>query len=346
MGVLTTFAELPPEANRNLLLGNGFSSAIFPAFRYESLLGEAKRQGLFGPDVEAVFEEFGTHDFEYVLSQLWTCVRVSRHLGLETSPFSSRYDLVRESLAKAVKAVHPRHDSLKREALAACAKKLRERYSGVFTLNYDLLLYWMLAADSFDGVGDFFWSSDLRFDPASCSERENQLPIFYLHGALFLSSDEEGTSKLKSDWGRNLLEQVEDRWKEGKVPIFVSEGTWEQKARAIRRDPYLSFALGRLSRIQEGLTAFGASFGESDRHIVQAVTANPSLRTIAVSIRGESEEELGQAMRRIEGRLVAIRQDVALHFYKAEEFVAALSLPEISDAPHAAIAAAPPAAGG
>lgn len=341
---LTRFTELPAEAKQNLLLGNGFSSRIFGRFGYGSLLEEARQKGFFGPEVEGVFGEFDTSDFEYVLSQLWTCVRVATRLGLSPEPFLGKYALVREALARAIRSVHPRSDLLEREALAQCARRLREQYRAVFTLNYDLLLYWSFAADSFAGVGDFFWTGDLRFDPATCSERDGQVPVFYLHGALFLSSDENGTSKLRSEWGRNLLEQIEERWKAGSVPVFVSEGSWEQKVRAIRRDSYLSFALTRFSQIKGGLTVFGAGLGESDQHIVDAVVANRGLNTIAVSIRSGTDEERATQIQRAEDRLRrATGRGARLYCFDADEFAAALSLPTVVDTPPpAALAEASP----
>lgn len=341
----TRFGELPSSCTRNLLLGNGFSCAVDQRFAYTSLLDESKTHGFLGSDVEDLFREFGTEDFEYVLSQLWTCVRVATQLRLDQTPYLTRYGLVRESLARAIRSVHPRHQDLDQSALVRCAKNLRERYCGIFTLNYDLLLYWILAAGDFDNVVDFFWNSDLRFDPASCSERKEQVPIFYLHGALFLSSDENGTTKLKGELGKNLLDQIEERWKDGHVPVFVSEGTWEQKARAIRREPYLSFALSRFARMQGGLTIFGASLGESDRHIIDAMSANRELEAIAVSIRAESDEDREEGIENFENRLQGARKRGArLYYFDAREFSEAVSLPVLNGPPPAAGAVEAPEA--
>ena len=67
-----TFAEAferSADGKRHLLLGNGFSIALFPGrFRYGSLLAEADFSG--SPELRASFERLTTTDFEVVIKAL------------------------------------------------------------------------------------------------------------------------------------------------------------------------------------------------------------------------------------------------------------------------------------
>ena len=67
-------AELA-EVRRHLLLGNGFSIALFPdRFRYGALLDEADFSGL--PEARKAFDLLGTTDFEVVVEALKRAVEL------------------------------------------------------------------------------------------------------------------------------------------------------------------------------------------------------------------------------------------------------------------------------
>jgi hypothetical protein len=89
-----------------------------------------------------------------------------------------------------------------------------------------------------------------------------------------------------------LLESIVKQWKDGAIPIFISEGTSDAKLRSIKSDPYLTFVYSELLEIREGITIFGHSLSDTDKHIVSAINKNDNLKHIAISIyRGSKTED-------------------------------------------------------
>jgi hypothetical protein len=104
-----------------------------------------------------------------------------------------------------------------------------------------------------------------------------------LHGALFLFKESLYELKLrKADSPEELIEVISTTIREGRIPLFVSEGTHRQKEEAISRSEYLRFALERLRQSQRNLVIFGTSLSDPDRHIIDAINQNE--RDLAVSI--------------------------------------------------------------
>src|SRR5687767_11430644 len=82
--------------------------------------------------------------------------------------------------------------------------------------------------------------------------------IFFLHGALHLYQVAGETRK--HSWiraGRRLTELIVEGLDSGQYPLFVAEGAWQKKAEQIQRSAYLSYCLGKLSRIENPLVIFG-----------------------------------------------------------------------------------------
>jgi hypothetical protein len=150
---------------RHLLLGNGFSIALFPdRFRYGSLLDEADFTAY--PKARRAFDALGTTDFEAVIHALRQAVALLP-LYDELSTTRTRMDqdatALKELLVQAIGGRHPERPSDVTEAqyrscrtfLAHFGGDARNRKSSggkdlrgnIYTLNYDLLLYWTLLHD-------------------------------------------------------------------------------------------------------------------------------------------------------------------------------------------------------
>src|SRR5437588_11665712 len=71
-----------------LLLGNGLSINVWPAFGYGALFDHVRGGGLRKSDL-ALFD--GSPTFERVLVDLRTAIRVAHVLKVETTPFYERY---------------------------------------------------------------------------------------------------------------------------------------------------------------------------------------------------------------------------------------------------------------
>lgn len=67
-------------------------------------------------------------------------------------------------------------------------------------------------------------------------------------------------------------------------PLLITEGSSDDKARAIVNNDYLSFAHKRLRRQKLPLVIFGHSLSDEDQHLVDALNVQPR-RPIAVSMR-------------------------------------------------------------
>ncbi len=73
----------PNSSVRNhILLGNGFSIACDPIFKYEKLLEYAKESGL-SQEVVGLFEYLGTNNFEGVLKQLEHCNWIANRVAAQ-----------------------------------------------------------------------------------------------------------------------------------------------------------------------------------------------------------------------------------------------------------------------
>lgn len=283
-----------------LLIGNGASIAVSEKFDYESLYEEAD---LSVAD-RAIFDSFGTSNFEFVLRALSVAKLVNTHLEVEDEVIEERYDHIRAALIEIVGKIHIEggqfypNDDLKEEYL---------KYKSIYSTNYDLLLNWSLrdlgcyewtkAVDMF--FPDYCFNSLLECDDA-CTK------VFYLHGALHLYREVNGDcKKLISREGDSLLDQI--RRRDAAEIHFVSEGTSEQKRDAINESVYLKHVFDEFSCEKSDLIVFGFSFDEeTDKHIVDVIKGCRG-RRLAVSVyRGEStEDDLVAAMNLLRGKLGA-----------------------------------------
>ena len=109
--------------------------------------------------------------------------------------------------------------------------------------------------------------------------------IYYLHGALHLRREPLSGKTYKSENrdGRSLLE-IDDK---DDPPLFITEGSAEDKDRAIRTSNYLTFAYQSFLQHQGPLVIFGHSLNDSDKHLIEAIRRQTP-NTIAISIRGSN----------------------------------------------------------
>lgn len=268
-----------------LLLGNGFSQNIWPAFGYSSL----KSCATISRRSEAVFSAIGTTNFEEVLRRLAQARVVLKAVGKKTKYLRDVYKDVRSGLFGAIGTSHLLHGRLSDKTAILVAEHLNT-YERVFTLNYDLLLYWshMLALSGGANVnlGDFMWASEM-FDPDDTDLFSGRTGIYYLHGGLHLWQDRRTgeVGKWRHD-GLDILSQARRTYTiaSHKQPLFVSEGASSSKLRAIRRSEYLSFAYGALEDDEKDSIVFGTEIvPEYDEHIARALDRGAP-RTIAFSV--------------------------------------------------------------
>jgi hypothetical protein len=293
-------ADFRPGA---LLCGNGLSINVWPGFEYVSLYEHAQGAGLTDLDLR-LFSE--TPNFERVLSDLGTAIRVNQILGVEASTVLERYQSVQRGLGHAVREVHVRQTQVGDDALKAIRAELAE-YTWIASISYDLIVYWAMACGGlFRPFVDIFKGRDkLRFDPDSTDVFVPNIPVHFPHGAMHLVVNASGdTWKLRARESQSLLDQFGEPIADDPEarPLLVTEGTSRDKLRAIESNAYLAHCLDRMREVELPFVVFGASLGEQDRHLLDALNEHPA-RAVAISMAKTTVSDLRTRQREIHARL-------------------------------------------
>lgn len=285
-----------------LLLGNGASVAVDQRFRYGSLLQYAREHQIIAGEIEQLFGFFNTADFELVLRLVWQASNVNRSLGIPDERTHEAYLRVRNSLIQAVRDIHPEHYEVA-EQIPRIYRFLRQFHT-VVSLNYDLILYWVVmhSQDVYDGHSfkDCFLNG--RFDdnwPRFRQPINGEAAVtltFYPHGNLVLCRDAVETEWKVSRGNGELLQSILQLWQgETVVPLFVSEGTYAQKISSIQSSYYLSTVYREvLSSLGNGIVIYGWGFGDQDIHLLQRISLS-GVQRVAVSVYGDDQPYCNRA---------------------------------------------------
>jgi hypothetical protein len=266
-----------------LLLGNGLSVNVWDGFGYDRLLDHAARDHLTDTD-KAMFRAH--KNFERVLGDLSIAIQMNGIAGVETEPLYERYRSIQHALGQAIREVHPNRHSVPGTTLATIRAVL-EQFEWVFTTSYDLLIYWAMGyGGSYRPFKDHFrYAGRCQFDPARCDVYAQEIPVYYLHGALHLVVGSSGDAwKLRFTSLQSILDQFGQpiAGDPQARPLLVTEGSADEKRRTIESNDYLVHALDRLEREAYPTVVFGSRLGNEDEHLVEALSENP--RPIAVSM--------------------------------------------------------------
>lgn len=274
-----------------VLLGNGASISVDESFHYGSLKQHSLDNGLLTEDVEKIFDFFHTDDFELILRIVWQATNVNKSLDIVDEKTEEAYQHVRDCLIAAVRDIHSEHDDIS-DQLPNIYNFLKG-FNTVIDLNYDLIVYWamMYGLDINDGhafkdcfVGSEFDDDWQRFKDPIGWQRSCAL-VFYPHGSLIFARDKIENEKKISTNGLSLLEGILGKWRRGSyVPLFVSEGTKEQKVKSIQSSYYLNTVYREvLTSLSNNLVIYGWGMGEHDMHIIQRV-AKSNISKVAISV--------------------------------------------------------------
>jgi hypothetical protein len=286
-----------------LLCGNGLSINVWTGFEYASLFEHAAGAGLTELDLQLFAE---TPNFERVLSDLGTAIRVEQILGVDASTVLERYQSVQRALGHAVREVHVRQAQVGKDALKAIRAELTE-YTWIASISYDLLVYWSMACSgTFKPFVDLFKGGHrLRFDPDSTDVFAPRIPVHFPHGAMHLVVNASGeTWKLRGEEFHSLLDQFGEPIADDPEarPLLVTEGTSRDKLRAIEGNAYLAHCLTKMREVELPFVVFGASLGEQDRHLLDALNEHPT-RAVAISMVKTTVPDLRIRQREIHARL-------------------------------------------
>ena len=320
-----------------LLLGNGFSRACRDdLFSYTALFDSAKEQGLLSPPLLRSFVAMETDDFESVMRNF---VRFAQIVDIYipdrndvARQLREHVGVLREALAKAISANHPmRADEISDAKFRACRKFLLN-FDGIYTLNYDLLLYWAMMRNDIDDLDikcdDGFRRNDQETGGyVTWSVDVHSQKVYYLHGALHIFDGGHEVQKYTwSNTGIALVDQIRQALDEGRYPIYVAEGSSASKWEKVLHNAFLMRGYRSLSAIGNSLVILGHSLHENDEHVLNCIERS-EVRNLYVSIFGNLDSEDNQRIiKRARGMVDKRRQynqrrsrrpELTVHFFDA-----------------------------
>lgn len=288
--------DISSSFSESILLGNGASISIDRGFTYNSLKQHAISNGLLTENVQSLFSYFETDDFELVLRLVWQANNVNSALKIRDQKTREAYEHVRDCLILSVQSIHPEYSEVEHQF--PYIESFLRSFKIVLSLNYDLILYWVVMYANRKCNGHLFkdciihgeFDSDWwKFRETINPQRDKNISlVFYPHGSLVLARNViEQERKLEAIAGCDLLFSILEHWRSSKyVPLFVSEGTSAQKISAIQKSHYLNTIYREvIPNIGDNLTIFGWGFGEHDIHILKRI-GKSDVSKIAVSVYG------------------------------------------------------------
>ena len=291
-------ATLPAGTLPTVLLGNGFSQAWNAAiFNYASLFQVAN----FGDrdvQIRTLFERLNTWDFESVMRTLLSAELVADVHGLDQGVIDTiKRDqaILKEALLTAVSDNHPSLPNELSKAQYEAVRKFLSRFSQIFTVNYDLLMYWARNQDL-----EPAWVTDDGFRAAQLWKGYGtDQAVHFLHGGLHLYEIPAGVRKhaYTGEIGGGIVGQVRDNLnlQPPRFPLFVAEPTYQKKKERIDRSPYLSYCLRELMAVSTPIFILGHSMDQNDLHIFEAIRAS-AVRQIFVSVFGDEHSDANRRL--------------------------------------------------
>ncbi|TOB85777.1 DUF4917 family protein [Vibrio parahaemolyticus] len=287
-----TLAQLDEWEYPSILLANGFSRAWNNRiFNYENLFEEA-HFGERDQELREIFERFNTFDFEQVMHSLQSAELVCETYRVDRAIINQIRDdqeQLKDSLIEVIANTHPHRPNEIEDEMFESTRQFLTQFSNVFSLNYDMLLYWAVnktnlapnKPDRWCGKKDGFFRDEWE---------QRQQNLHFLHGGLHLYND--GSSVCKrvydpEDWDA-IVDQVR-RWLDtGNFPLFVSEPTCEKKLEKIKHNPYLNACYQALGKLENTLYIHGHSIAENDRHIFEQINRS-RVNRVFISIHGDED---------------------------------------------------------
>lgn len=271
----------------SVILGNGFSRAWRnDIFNYANLV-EAAKFGARDENIRSLFQRLETYDFETVMKSLVSARTVLESYGNQDDLIAQiRVDEqgLKDALIAAIANTHPERPRDVTNAQYGAVQSFLHRYSSVFTLNYDLLLYWARNIE----VGHQYRTDDGFRRESKWVGYGTKQDVHFLHGGLHIFDSPGGVKKHTFNAGGGIVDQVRENLREGRFPLFVSEPTSARKLARIEHNPYLNFCYRALSSVNGAVFVLGHSIDENDKHVFDALRRS-SATQIFVSLFGDED---------------------------------------------------------
>lgn len=286
------------EGKKHLILGNGFSMALFPdIFSYKSL---SERINNKETRAKNIFKKFKTNDFEYVLRELTKSINVLecyKQTATVQREIKKDIEKLKQILIDVISISHPENPGKITDVQYNSCREFLKHFDNdgkKYTFNYDLILYWVYMhfrnnKDLCLKCDDGFRSDENNHDTIVWEIGMEQVQnLYYIHGALhvfFNGFDIEKYTWLNS--GKTIKQQVKESLAESKYPIFITEGSKEQKRARIHENAYLARGFASLKNIHGNLFVFGHSLRNEDDHVFNLVNSRSRVKNIFISIYGD-----------------------------------------------------------
>ncbi|WP_245892460.1 DUF4917 family protein [Helicobacter valdiviensis] len=269
-------------------MGNGFSMAYNKErFSFASLLQSAIDKGIIKENskIHQIFKNNNTSDFEEVVKIL---ENTSKIIQIYTQDEKLCKQLLEDSkklkqfLVDIITNNHPEKITEISDDKFFLTIDFIKEYKNIYSLNYDLLLYWTTEKLREKIKNKQIQDSTKVFIDGFCNGKNGNEVVFdnnshgntcfYLHGALHIfDSGDEIIKKTYSRTGKPLKRQTEEELNNNRYPVFVSEGTSEQKKTKIIHNAYLNHCYKSLCAIDGDLVVFGTTLKSNDEHIQDAI---------------------------------------------------------------------------
>lgn len=291
-------ARIEPAGTTSLLMGNGFSRALYnQIFDYANLFDKAD----FGDRAAVLrdlFTRLGTFDFEAVMRLLESAESVLESYGREDTLLArvrADQEVLKNALIAAISQTHPaRPHDIDRDKFTS-TREFLAGFGEIFTVNYDLLFYWARNQDNLP-------PPNYRTDDGFRQERvwheygTNQ-KIHFLHGGLHIYEDDSTVKKLAHAHADvAIIDQVQGNLNLGKFPLFVSEPSADKKRKRIERNPYLNYCFRALRNTEGTMVVLGHSMDPNDQHIFEQIRASRVANAL-VSIHGDENNRTNTTTR-------------------------------------------------
>ncbi|MCG9628994.1 DUF4917 family protein [Vibrio mediterranei] len=305
--------NLPEDTKPSILLANGFSQAwSHDIFNYKHLLEKADF-GERNASIQSLFDQFETYDFEKIMRALEAAELVCKTYGVEEekiAEINTDQEQLKDSLIEAISDTHPERSSHVTTEQYEKAKPFILQFKNIFTLNYDLLLYWIANKSEIAPLRNH---KDDGFRSPIWENHPNQ-NVFFLHGGLHLYDTGSKIKKhtFNDEHDVSIIEKVRNNLDDGKFPIFVSEPTHLKKRARIEHNPYLNACYKALKKLGGTLFIHGHSMAENDKHIFDQIN-DSDVESVFISIYGDENSADNRALKARANQFI----DVEINFYDA-----------------------------
>lgn len=281
-----------------LLLGNGFSMAYdSQRFSFTNLLQSAIEQGIIGEgsNIHQVFRRLETADFEKVLrhlDQMYEIVDVY-YPRADKSQIERDVKSLKKHLVNTITNNHPDNSTSINESQSLCCAGFLGKFARIYSLNYDLLAYWVIMQNQLLSYTDGFGDPETEYGEECENDyvvyKDTQHELLFLHGGLHLFDNRTETIKLTfCRTNETLKRQIYEKLIVGTYPVFVSEGTSDDKLEKIKHNYYLNHCYKALKTQPGTLVIYGTMLKSNDDHIKHAIMRS-KFKNIYIGVYDESE---------------------------------------------------------